>query len=146
MMEQKLRLLIKTAMVAKHKAKSIETEVRYQTFKNILENAQKVAKEKKCDVTDSMIIDAAKKEIKQLNDLKAFCDNDEKRKQEIKIGITTANELLPEMISEDQIKEFVVSYPGGLKSIGDAMKALREKYGDALDNKLASQVVRECLK
>lgn len=146
MMEQKLRLLIKTAMVAKHKAKSIETEVRYQTFKNILENAQKVAKEKKCDVTDSMIIDAAKKEIKQLNDLKTFCDNDEKRKQEINIGITTANELLPEMASKDQIKEFVVNYPGGLKSIGDAMKALREKYGDRLDNKLASQVVRECLK
>lgn len=145
-MEQKLRQLIKTAMLAKHKEKSIDTEVRYQTFKNILENAQKAAKERKCDVTDSMIIDAAKKEIKQLNDLKAFCDNDEKRKQEIKVGIATANELLPEMISADQIKAFVVSYPGDLKSIGDVMKALREKYGDALDNKRASQVVREVLK
>lgn len=61
-MEQKLRSLIKEAMAARMKNRSVATENRYQTLKNILETAQKTAKDKKIDtISDSMIVDAAKK-------------------------------------------------------------------------------------
>ena len=63
-MEKKLRELIKQAMIEKRKTGKSN---KYQTYKNILETAQKIAKEKKSDVTDSIILEATKKEIKQAN-------------------------------------------------------------------------------
>ena len=62
-----LRTNIKNAMIAKKNNPNIETITKYQTYKNILETAQKIAKDKRIDITDSIIVDAAKKEIKQLN-------------------------------------------------------------------------------
>lgn len=58
-MEKKIRTLIKDSMINKDK-------VALTTYKSVLENAQKLAKDKKEDVNDSYIITSIKKEIKQL--------------------------------------------------------------------------------
>ena len=145
-MEQRLRALIKESMLAKKNEPSTRNSIRCQTFKNILEMAQKTAKEQRVDVTDSIIISAAKKEIKQQNDLLAFCKNDADKTAEINIAITTAGEILPAQVGENEIRAFLAENKNTCSKIGDAMKALREKYGDALDAKLASSIVREVLK
>lgn len=69
---------MKQAMLLKNKDASIENITRYVTLKNILETARKVAKEKNIDVTDVIIIDVARAEIKQLNELLDCCDDKEK--------------------------------------------------------------------
>lgn len=145
-MEQKLRLLIKEAMITKMKEKTKEAEFRCQTLKNILESAQKIAKEKRIDtLTDSMIVDAAKKEIKQLDDLLTYCENNEEKKNEIAICKSTAEELLPQMASETEIKAFVEENKGKANNIGAMMKLLKSEFGDSLDGKMASQIAKSAL-
>ena len=56
-MEKQLRDLIKKAMIEKDKLAQL-------TYKSILENAQKLAKEKKEDVNDSYIISAANQTVR----------------------------------------------------------------------------------
>ena len=144
-MEQKLRDAIKLLMKEKQVHNTEEVAMKLQTQKNILETAQKMAKDKKSNVTDSLIVEAAKKEMKQLNDLKEYCKDKPDKLQMIEIGLTVAGTWLPEMISAEQIKQFVISVnPKGV-TIGSVMKQLREKYGDALDAKLASQIIKETL-
>lgn len=137
-METKLRNEIKIALSNKLKEKTTESDCRYQTLKNILETAQKMAKEKKTEVTDNFIIDAAKREIKQLNELLSYGEN-----AEATYCISVAEEFLPKMASEDEIKEFLSTIE--LKNIGLAMKALKKHFGNSFDGKMASQIVREML-
>ena len=57
-------------MLARKNDPSLKNKTENLTFKNILQNAQKAAKDKQIvEIDDSMVIDAAKKEIKQLNSL-----------------------------------------------------------------------------
>lgn len=145
MLETKLRELIKQAMLAKRKEANIENVTRYVTLKNILETAQKAAKEKKIDVTDSMIIDAAKKEIKQLKELLEYCKDNKEKTLETNIAIDVAGELLPTMATETEIQDFVNSHKADVNNIGAMMKLLKAEFGDSLDGKMASQIVKNLL-
>ena len=147
--EKKLRDAIKESMIAKSKDKSVINAEIYKTRKNILETAQKIAKEKQIDVTDTMIYDAAKREIKQLTEVLQYCDDNTNKQEIINKCIIEAKTWLPEMVSEKEIIEFVETYKIKNKdniNIGNIMKALREKYQDSLDNKLASNIVKSMLK
>lgn len=142
-MEQKLRQAIKCAMKAKIADKeNKKNDCIYQTRKNILETAQKIAKEKKTDITDSMIYDAAKKEIKQIHDLQEFCKGDVDKSRELNICECEAKCWLPDMISEDQIIEFINKNKELANNIGAMMKALKAEFGDRLDGKMANQLVK----
>lgn len=149
-MEQKLRTLMKYSMLAKRQDETIENVARSVTFKSILDNAQKVAKDKKIDIAngipDSLIIDAAKKEVKQLNELLSFCTDDmSEKKVEIAFKISAAQELLPSMATEFQIMDYLVS-SNIEKNMGVCMKSLKSHFGDALDGKVAQTVVKSYIK
>lgn len=137
-MEKTLRDLIKKAMIDKDKNAQL-------TYKSILENAQKLAKEKKEDVNDSYIIAAAKKEIKQLEDLLKYCEANPDKATEVKTKIELAEKILPRMTSEDDIKNFLVSN-NIERNMGVCMKALKAEFADSLDGKVASGVVKEYIK
>lgn len=142
-MENKLRAAIKEAM--KSKNENADSLAVYQTRKNILETAQKIAKDKKTNVTDSMIYDAAKKEIKQLNDLLSFCSNNDEKKHQISVCISEANNWLPNMVSENEIKSFIENHKAEASNIGAMMKLLKNTFGDSLDGKMASSLVKSIL-
>ena len=90
-----LRGKIKDAMIEK---KNTGDGLRYQTLKNVLEKAQKIAKEQRTEIiTDSMIIDAAKKEIKQHKDLLEYCTEGSDKYNETVKCISYAEEMLPKM-------------------------------------------------
>lgn len=149
-MEKKLRALIKEAMLAKRQEASVENVARSITFTSILDNAQKVVKDKRIDtnngIPDTYIIDAAKKEVKQLNELLTFCTEDMiDKKAEITFKLAAAQELLPTMTSEADIIEFIKNNKDKYSNIGAMMKALKEKFGDSLDGKKASTLVKEYL-
>ena len=136
-MEKKLRELIKQAMLEKNTEKK-------QTYKNILETAQKIAKEKKTEVTDSLIFDAAKKEIKQINDLLAYVKETDDKYTVLVQNKEYAESILPKMVSEQEILDFLTSNNID-KNMGTCMKALKAEFKDSLNGKLASQTVRKYL-
>lgn len=145
-LEDKLRTQLKYALIAKRQDANLETLMRCKTFKNILDSAQKSAKEKRIDeIDDSLIINAAKKEIKQLNELLEYCKDDADKAFEISVGIKTAEELLPKMVTQSEIEQFITDNKSEFTNIGAMMKALKAKYGDSLDSRLASQLVKTCL-
>lgn len=136
-MEKKLRDLIKQAMLEKNIEKK-------QTYKNILETAQKIAKEKKTEVTDSLIFDAAKKEIKQINDLLEYVKETDDKYTVLVQNKEYAESILPKMVSEQEILDFLTTNSIE-KNMGTCMKALKAEFKDSLDGKLASQTVRKYL-
>lgn len=135
MLEQKLRELIKEAM------KNHKEEAKL-TYKSILENAQKLAKEKKEEVNDSYIIASAKKEIKQLTDLLEYCKQNSDKYEEINRKIDLAKGILPKMVEADEIRDYLVTNNID-KNMGICMKALKDHFKDSLDGKQASKVVKE---
>ena len=134
-MEKKIRTLIKDSMINKDK-------VTLTTYKSILENAQKLAKDKKEDVNDSYIIASIKKEIKQLEDLLSYCKDGTDKYTEIKKKIDIASSLLPQMASKEEILDFLTSN-NIEKNMGICMKSLKAQFSTNLDGKTASQVVKE---
>lgn len=134
-MEKMLRDLIKKAMIEKNKLAQL-------TYKSILENAQKLAKEKKEDVNSSYIISAAKKEIKQLEDLLKYCKEGTEQYNETKTKIELAEGILPRMTSKEDIMNYLVS-ENVEKNRGICMKALKSRFKDSLDGRIASGVVKE---
>lgn len=134
-METKIRSLIKEAMIEKNKNKQI-------TYKNILETAQKKAKETNTTVTDEMIVNAIKNEIKQLKDLLDFCKEGTDKYNEVVEKISFCESVLPKMTTENEIKEFLVANVIE-KNMGICMKALKEKFGANMDGKMASMVAKE---
>ena len=134
-MEKKIRTLIKDSMINKDK-------VALTTYKSILENAQKLAKDKKEDVNDSYIIASIKKEIKQLEDLLSYCKDGTDKYTEIKKKIDIASSLLPQMASKEEILDFLTSN-NIEKNMGICMKSLKAQFSTNLDGKTASQVVKE---
>lgn len=140
-MEQKLRTLIKEAMIEKQHSGNGD---RYQTYKNILEKAQKTAKEQLAVVTDDMIVDAAKKEVKQLEETQSYCVGTAKF-VEIARCIDYAKALLPKMATPEDIRAFLTENKVE-KNMGACMKALKERFGNSLDSKMASEIAKEYTK
>lgn len=136
---------IRKAMILK---KETGNSNRYMVLKSILEKAQKVAKEKRQEdnITDAMIIDAARKEIKQLEDLKQYCKEGTERYNEVIEKMDVARELLPTMVTREQVEEFISNHKEEINNIGQGMKLLSSEFGDKLDKKEASMILKELLK
>lgn len=133
-MEKKIRSLIKEAMIEKNKNKQI-------TYKNILECAQKTAKKTNAEVTDEMIVNAIKNEIKQLNDFIAFCTIGSEKYIETAEKIAYCEAVLPKMATEEDIIQFLTEHNID-KNMGTCMKSLKEHFGANMDGKIASMVVK----
>lgn len=135
-MEQKIRQLIKEAMLTKNKNMQI-------TYKSILDGALKIAKaDGNRAMTNADITKAIKNEIKQLNDLLAYVKDDEIRKTEIKDKLSYCEAVLPAQVSEEAIMEFLTTNKVE-KNIGVCMKTLKSHFGESLDGKTAQQVVKK---
>lgn len=133
-MEQKIRQLIKENMLAKNKNATT-------TYKNILETAQKIAKQTNVAVSDDMIIAAVKKEVKQLNDLLGYVEKGSDKYSEIMDKLSYCESALPKMVTPEEILTFLCT-ENLEKNMGVCMKALKAKFGANMDGKVASMVVK----
>ena len=134
-MEKKIRNLIKEAMTEKNKNKQI-------TYKNILGHAQKIAKITNMAVTDEMIVNAIKNEIKELRELLPYCEVGTERYVEVTEKLTYCEAVLPEMASENDIMQYLIENNAD-KNIGACMKMLKEHFGANMDGKMASMVAKK---
>ena len=134
-MEIKVRQLIKQAMLDKNENAKL-------TYRSILANALKTAKDATREITDDDIIKATKNEIKQLTELHEYVKNDEIKSADFIEKIKYCEDILPQMVTTDQIIEYI-THNNIEKNIGVCMKSLKTKFGSTLDGKMANGVVRQ---
>lgn len=142
MLIDELRENIKLALKEKLETKN---DTKYSVYKNILDKAQKDAKEKKTEIiTDDYVITAARKELKQLEDTLSYItkESDNDRFLKLTESIDIVNGFLPKSISEDEILKYLKDNNID-KNMGVCMKTLKNKFGASLDGKTASKVVKE---
>lgn len=141
MLINELRENIKIALKEKLETKN---DTKYSVYKNILDKAQKDAKEKKTEIiTDDYVITAARKELKQLEDTLSYItkESDNDRFLKLTESIDIVNDFLPKSISEEEILKYLKDNNID-KNMGACMKALKNKFGALLDGKMASTVVK----
>lgn len=143
MMYQKIQEVIKSAM------KSKDTDKR-DVLKMAVSKAQAIAKDKKCDVTDAIMLEGIQKEMKQLyqtkDSLKDLQESDLYKSTMYKIGVL--EEYLPKMMSEEETEQAVreILEKSNADNKGAAMKAVMPVLKGKADNKIISKYVDAYLK
>lgn len=122
--------------------------------KNILKmavsKAQAIAKEMKCEITDDIMLDGIKKELKQLNQtkdsLKGKEDSDLYKSTVYKIEVL--NKYLPDMLSRKDVmlRVVILLEDKRVKNKGEAMKIIMKELKGKADNRDISECVDEYLK
>lgn len=141
MLIDELRENIKLALKEKLETKN---DTKYSVYKNILDKAQKDAKEKKTEIiTDDYVITAARKELKQLEDTLSYITKESgpDRYEKLTTSIAIVNDFLPKSVSENEILDFLKNNDVD-KNMGICMKALKNKFGVNLDGRTASNIVK----
>ena len=143
MMLKKLQEEIKAAMIEKD-------HVKRDVLKMVLNKAREIAKETKTDdVSDDMVVDAAKKELKQIQQTidslkgKEDCSLYQESLQKAKI---LEEGYLPKQMTEEQLREELSKFieDNGLKGQGKAaMRIVMPAFKNKADGKLISKLVSE---
>ena len=128
--------------------KANDTE-RANILRSIVNSAQMEAKEKKTEISDSYLISAAQKEIKQAEQALKICEdagntgNDFYQKTKVRIEI--ARKYLPAQLSKDELKESIKAITLGkeYKTPGEVMKVVMPLLKDKANGKDINEAVRE---
>lgn len=146
-MIKQIRADIKTAMVEKD-------TIKRDVLKMVLNKANAIAKDAKIDEpTNEMVLDAIKKETKQINDtVDILIKNNKKDSDLYKESITKMDILksyLPKQLSQEeleiQIKEFLEKNNIDTSNRGVVMKTVMPKFKSKADGKLINQVVSKLI-
>lgn len=144
-MLKKLQNEIKEAMISKNTIKK-------DVLKMVLNKARAIAKEKKTeDISNEIIIEATKKELKQLkqtiNSLSGKEDSSLYKESVKKINILEA-EYIPKQMTEDELRTSLEKFikDNNLRNEGkSAMKTIMPVYKDLADGKMVNKIVSELL-
>lgn len=141
MLLERLNAEIKEAMLNK------DTEKR-DVLRAIKSNATLIAKEKHVDIADEFVLDAIKKEIKQLNQtlnsLTGKEDTDLFKGTAYRIKVLEA--YMPKQMTEDEIREAVrniIANLGENVAFGVKMGAVMKELKGKADGKLIQKIVKE---
>ena len=141
MLLERLNTEIKEAMINK------DVEKR-DVLRTVKSNANLDAKEKHVDITDELVIDAVKKEIKQLNQtVKSLAGKENTvlyRSSKYRIEILET--YMPKQLTEDEIREAVkkiVSEMDENVAFGVKMRAVMKELSGQADGKLIQKFVKE---
>ena len=139
-MFKKIQDEIKSAMRNKNTDKK-------DVLKMVSSKAQMTAKEKKSNVTDEIVLNAIKKELKQLNQtkdsLKGYEDSDLFESTMNKIQILS--NYLPEEMSKEEVENKVAEIlsKGNYSNFGAKMKAVMAELKGKADNKVIKEAVEK---
>ena len=149
MLYSQIQAAIKEAM----KSKNV---VKRDALKMVVNKSQAIAKEKKIDISDDIVLDGIQRELKQLNQTKDSlagkedCDLYKTTMEKIQI----LQSYLPKMMSEDEITAFVESELIELISVnvqispkikGVVMKNIMPQLKGKADGKLVNTVIDRLL-
>lgn len=142
-MFKKLQEEIKAAMIAKD-------HVKRDVLKMVLNKAREIAKEAKVeDVSDDMVVEASKKELKQIQQTIASLKGKENcslYQESIRKERILEEGYIPQQMSEEQLREELSKFieENGLKGQGKAaMKIVMPTFKNKADGKLISKLVSE---
>lgn len=136
----KLRAEIKDGMLNKN-------TIKRDLFKLVLNKAQAIAKEQKCEINDDIVIKAGNSELKQLNQTLELTPEGTDFYKENLVKKQILVDFLPKMLSEEEIREKVIGYLGELaidwKNKGIVMKTLMPRFKGIADGKLVNKIISE---
>ena len=137
-MLKKIQEEIKAAMANKNKDKK-------EVLKSVLGKAQLIAKESKQEITDTVIIDAINKELKQLNQTKDSIPTESDLYKSTQSKINMLEEYLPRRLTQDEIRIEIAKLlsKGAYSNFGEKMKIVMSELRGKADNKLISDIVKE---
>lgn len=133
----------------KEAMKSKETDKK-DVLKMVVAKAQAIAKESKCDITDSIMLDGIQKELKQLNQTKDSLtgkENSELYKSTL-CKIEILNGYLPKMMTEEEVRveiDDIINTIGVELNKGALMKAVMPKLKGKADGKIISKCVDDII-
>lgn len=133
----------------KEAMKSKETDKK-DVLKMVVAKAQAIAKESKCDITDSIMLDGIQKELKQLNQTKdslAGKEDSELYKSTL-CKIDILNSYLPKMMTEDEVRKMIndiIDAENIALNKGSLMKAVMPKLKGKADGKVISKCVDDII-
>ncbi len=140
-MKAKLQDDLKAAMKSGDK-------LRLMTVRGVLAEVTRLEKDLRREANEAEIVQIIKRERARRDEALEFArkaaraDLIEQNEGEAKI----LDGYLPVAIGADEVRAFVVEQIGaGVTQIGPLMKALRDRFGAALDGKLASEIVKTAL-
>jgi uncharacterized protein len=121
---------------------------RVMAIRGVLAEITRVEKDVRREANEAEIIQVIKRERGRREEALEFARK-ANRQDLIDENETQAKLLagyLPAELAPDEVRAAIAEIvAGGVKDMGPAMKALREKFGARLDGKLASELVREIL-
>ena len=143
MLYTEIQSAIKEAM------KSKETDKK-DVLKMVVAKAQAIAKESKCEVSDSIVLDGIQKELKQLNQTKDSLvgkENSELYKSTV-YKIEVLNGYLPKMMTENEVLasiSYIVDTTNVELNKGALMKAIMPRLKGKADGKVISKCVDDII-
>ena len=135
MLYSQIQAAIKEAM----KSKDV---VKRDALKMVVNKSQAIAKEKKIDISDDVVLDGIQRELKQLNQTKDSLAG----KEDCDLYKTTMDKIqilqsyLPKMMSEDEIRKVIASLDD--KYTPSVMKHFKTNFAGKVDMGLVSKVAR----
>ncbi len=140
-MKAKLQDDLKAAMKSGDK-------LRLMTVRGVLAEITRLEKDVRREANEAEIIQIIKRERARRDEALEFArkggraDLVEQNEAEAKV----LDSYLPAAIGADEVRAFVAEQIGaGVNQIGPLMKALRDRFGAALDGKTASEIVKTAL-
>ena len=135
---------IKKANIEAMKSKDMVARSIYSVLLNkiMLENIKK--REKGENITDPDVVQIIQKTIKELEEEKANYEKvgNKEMFENASIQIDLLKGYLPEMLSEDEIKDIILALED--KSIGNVMKHFKQLYNGKCDMNLVRSVLAKC--
>jgi len=116
-----------------------EDKTKANALMMLVDNAQKIAKQKQKEVSENDIIEAAKKLVKMTK------ESIEAGMEETKKELEIYESFLPKMLSEEEIEKLIkqIINKKQPKNIGEIMRELKGRQD--IDMKIASQLARKLL-
>lgn len=140
-MKERLQSDLREAM------KSRDT-IRLMTIRGVLAEVTRVEKDTRHAATESEIIAVLKRERAHREEALGFARQGKRQDlvDQYEAEARVLDAYIPAAAGAEEIKAAIAeALAGGATQIGPVMKALRERFGARLDNKLASDLVREAL-
>lgn len=101
------------------------------------------------EVTDDIVVKVVRGQIKKTSDLKSILETAKSDLTEVDEELSWLTKFLPLETSKEDIQitlnSFFETNEKTMKSMGLAMKFLKDKFGNSLNPQMASQVVKEYL-
>lgn len=136
-------------------AMKVGNKFKKEVLSSILSTAKNMAIEKGCkdNVSEEIVNTAILKELKTANEMLDTCPSDRLAQlEEFTLRIEILKEIAPKMMSEDEIKRYVIQLVKEnnieliAKNKGQIMKVIMPHLKGKADGKLVNTVVQEMLK